>query len=147
MRTGSHGIRRPGSSPRFERSGCGGAAEAHDSASNQEVREAAGDVTIVICPLTVAELAHGIYRADTPERSRMRRQFPDELKTHVPIHPITESTGEIVARIGAEQASKGIVLPLADLIIGVCALELGYAVGTVNLRDFRRIPGLTVIAL
>jgi len=77
----------------------------------------------------------------------MRRQFLDELKAHVPIHPITEATGEIVARVAAEQASKGIVLPLADLIIGACALELGYAVGTVNLRDFRRIPGLSVIAL
>ncbi len=86
----------------------------------RKVRETAGNVTIVICPLTVAELAHGIYRAETPERSRMRRQFLDELKAHVPIHPITESTGEIVARIGAEQASKGIVLPLADLIIGAC---------------------------
>ncbi len=113
----------------------------------RKVREAAGDVTIVICPLTVAELAHGIYRADTPERSRMRRQFLDELKAHVPIHPITESTGEIIARVGAEQAAKGIVLPIADLIIGACALELGYAVGTANLRDFKRIPGLTVVPL
>jgi predicted nucleic acid-binding protein len=113
----------------------------------RKVRQSAGDVTIVICPLTVAELAHGIYRADTPERSRMRRQFLDELKAHVPVHPITESTGEIIARIGAEQAAKGIVLPIADLIIGACALELGYAVGTVNLRDFERIPDLTVVPL
>ena len=113
----------------------------------REVREAAGDVSIVICSMTVAELAHGIYRAGTPERKRMRRRFLDELKAHVPVHPITESTGEIIARIGAEQAAKGIVLPLADLIIGACALELGYAVGTANLRDFKRIPGLTVIAL
>ncbi len=89
----------------------------------RKVRETAGDVIIVICPLTVAELAHGIYRAHTPERSRMRRQFLDELKAHVPVHPITEGTGEIIARIGSEQASRGIVLPLADLIIGACALD------------------------
>lgn len=91
------------------------------------------------------KLAHGIYRADTPERSRIRRQFLDELKTHVPIHPVTESTGEIIGRIGAEQAAKGVTLPLADLIIGACALELGYAVGTANIRDFNRIPGLSII--
>jgi predicted nucleic acid-binding protein len=53
----------------------------------RKVREAAGEVTIVISSLTVVELAHGIYRADRPERSRMRRQFLDELKAHVPIHP------------------------------------------------------------
>jgi len=52
------------------------------------IREAVGDVAIVICSLTVAELAHGIYRARTPEQSRQRRQFLDELKAHVSIHPI-----------------------------------------------------------
>ena len=113
----------------------------------RKVREATGDVTIVICSLTVAELAHGIYRADTLERSRMRRQFLDELKAHVPVHPVSESTAEIIGRIGAEEAAKGVTLPLADLIIGACALELGYAVGTVNIRDFNRIPGLNVIQL
>ena len=55
---------------------------------------------------------------------------------------ITEATAEIAARVGGEQASKGINLPLADLLIGACALELGFAVGTSNIRDFGRIPGL-----
>jgi predicted nucleic acid-binding protein len=45
----------------------------------------------------------------------------------------------MVARIGGEQAAKGINLPLGDLIIGACALELGYAIGTSNVRDFSRI--------
>ena len=113
----------------------------------RKVREAAGDVTIVIWSLTVAELAHGIYRADTPERARMRRQFLDELKAHVPVHAVTELTAEIIGRVGAKQAAKGITLPLAELIIGACALELGYAIGTVNVRDFNRIPGLNIIRL
>jgi predicted nucleic acid-binding protein len=66
------------------------------------------------------------------------------LKAHVPIHPVTETTAEIIARIGGEQAAKGVNLPLADLIIGACALELGYANATSNVRDFARIPGLSV---
>ena len=57
---------------------------------------------------------------------------------------ITEATAEIAARVGGEQAGKGIILPLADLPIGACALELGYAAGTANIRDFGRIPGLQV---
>jgi tRNA(fMet)-specific endonuclease VapC len=84
----------------------------------KKIRDAAGDVPIVISSITVAELSHGIYRADTPERSRQRRQFLDELKAHVPVHPVTESTAEIIGRIGAEQAARGINLPLGDLIIG-----------------------------
>jgi tRNA(fMet)-specific endonuclease VapC len=106
-----------------------------------------GDVPIVISALTVAELAHGIYRANSPERSQQRRQFLDELKAHVPVHPITEVTAEIMARVGGQQAAKGINLPFADLIIGSCALELGYAIGTDNLRDFGRIPDLKVLSL
>jgi hypothetical protein len=38
-------------------------------------------------------------------------------------------------------------LPLADLLIGVTALELGYTVATGNLRHFQRIPGLAVMQL
>jgi tRNA(fMet)-specific endonuclease VapC len=110
----------------------------------RSIRQTIGDVPIVICALTVAELGHGIYRADTPQRAQQRRQFLDELKAHIPIHPVTATTAEIVARIGGEQAAKGVNLPLADLIIGACAIELGYAIATSNLRDFSRIPGLAV---
>ncbi len=106
-----------------------------------------GEVPIVLCSLTVAEIGHGIYRADDPETRNRRRAFLDELKATVPIHPVTEATAEIVARIGGQQAAKGINLPLADLIVGACALELGYAIGTSNVRDFKRIPGLDIIPL
>jgi predicted nucleic acid-binding protein len=113
----------------------------------RNIRDSLGDIPIVISALSVAELVHGIYRAQTPERSQQRRQFLDELKAHIPIHPVTETTAEIIAQIGGEQAAKGINLPLADLIIGACALELGYAVGTINVRDFARVPGLSIIRL
>ena len=106
-----------------------------------------GDAPIVISAMTVAELAHGIYRADSPERAQQRRQFVDELKAHIPVHPVAEATAEIIARVGGEQAAKGINLPFIDLIIGACAPELGYAIGTDNRRDFNRIPDLQVISL
>jgi predicted nucleic acid-binding protein len=65
----------------------------------------------------------------------------------VPIHPITDATAELIAKIGGEQAARGINLPLGDLIIGASAIELGYGVATSNLRDFRRIPGPRVVQL
>ena len=106
-----------------------------------------GEIPIVLCSLTLAEIGHGIYRANTPEIRNQRRAFLDELKATVPIYPITEATAELIAKIGGEQAARGINLPLGDLVIGSCALELGYAVGTTNLRDFERILGLTVVPL
>ncbi len=111
------------------------------------VRQTVGEVPIVLSALTVAEIGHGIYRANTPLLRRRRRAFRNELEATVPIHPVTEATAEIVARIGGEQPAIGVTLPLADLIIGSSALELGYAVGTRNLRDFGRIPGLRIVPL
>jgi predicted nucleic acid-binding protein len=49
--------------------------------------------------------------------------------------------------LDAEQQSRGIVVPFADLLIGATALSLGYSVLTVNARHFGRIPGLSVIEL
>jgi predicted nucleic acid-binding protein len=49
-----------------------------------------------------------------------------------------------VGDIDADLKSKGLVLPLPDIIIAGTALELGYAVATFNLKDFKRIPGLQI---
>jgi predicted nucleic acid-binding protein len=111
------------------------------------VRRTAGELPVVLSAVSVAEIGHGIYRANTPELRQRRRAFLDELKATVPVHPVTEVTAEIVARVGGEQAAKGVNLPLADLLIAASAMELGYAVGTSNLRDFGRIPGLRIIQL
>lgn len=82
-----------------------------------------------------------------PEIRQRRRTFLDDLKETVPIYPLTEATAGIIARIGAEEAAKGNNIPLGDLMIGACALELGYAIATSNVRDFRRIPGLQLLPL
>jgi len=111
----------------------------------ESIRQTSGELPIVLSVISVAEIGHGIYRANTPELRERRRAFLDELKATVPIHPVTDVTAEILARIGGEQAAVGINLPLADALIGACALELGYAVGTSNLRDFERIPGLQIV--
>ena len=110
----------------------------------KHVRQLFGEVEIALCPVTAAELAHGVYRANTLLVRQRRRAFLDELKRHVPVHPLTEETGEIVGQISGEQAAKGIKLPFDDLAIGAAALEQGYAVATLNVRHFEKIPGLVV---
>ena len=113
----------------------------------ESVKDALGEFPIALCALTISEIGHGIYRAASEETRSRRRAFLDDLKATVPIYPITESTAEIIARIGGGQAAQGINLPLGDLIIGATAVELGFAVATSNVRDFNRIPGLRVIQL
>ena len=85
-------------------------------------------------------------RSLTPEIRTARRTFIDELKKHVPVHPVTDSTAEIAGQIGGEQAANGITLPADDLLIGASAIEQGYAVATLNRRHFEKIPGLKLFS-
>ena len=59
------------------------------------VRQTFGEIEVAISAVTLAELVHGVARADTPAIRESRRAFIDELKKHVPVHPITEATAEI----------------------------------------------------
>jgi tRNA(fMet)-specific endonuclease VapC len=113
----------------------------------KEVALRLGDIEIALCCITVAELAHGIHRADNSDRRKRRRAFLDGLKAAVPVYPIGDGTAELVGKIGAECATTGVSIPFDDLLIAACAMELGYAVATRNLRHFQMIPGLTVLSL
>ena len=104
-----------------ERRPSDGDGESHQADGNEAGQAARFGIAVMKVPHLNEE------SLPTPERGQQRRQFVDELKAHIPVHPITEITAEIIARVGGEQAAKGINLPFIDLITGACALELGYA--------------------
>lgn len=106
-----------------------------------------GDDGTAVSVVTVLELAHGITRADTPERRERRQRFLGELLTGVPIQPVTAPIALRAGQIDGQSQAKGVRIPLSDLLIGVSALELGYGAGTANVRHFQLIPGLNVIQL
>jgi tRNA(fMet)-specific endonuclease VapC len=113
----------------------------------KQIREKIGEMEAALCAVTVAELVHGIYRADTPDRRERRRTFVNDLKAVLPVYPITDSTAELEGKIGAESSATGVTIPFDDLLIGACALERGYAVATRNLRHFQKIEGLNLISV
>jgi predicted nucleic acid-binding protein len=96
--------------------------------------------------VTVIEFAHGVARADSPERKATRRQFLNELLIALPIYPVTVSVALRAGQIDGENAARGIRPALADLLIGVTALELGYRVATGNIRHFQMVPGLEIVS-
>lgn len=113
----------------------------------KQIAQTIGEREAALSSITVAELVHGIYRADTEERRTRRRAFLDDLKAAVPVYPITDNTAELVGKISGESAAKGVIIPFDDLLIGACALERGYEVATRNQRHFQKIPGLTLVEL
>jgi predicted nucleic acid-binding protein len=106
---------------------------------------AAGE-DVAVSVVTLIELAHGVARANTPERKAARRQFLDELMTALPVHPVTVPIALRAGQIDGENAAQGVRLALSDLLIGVTALELGYRVATANVRHFQMIPGLEILS-
>jgi len=100
---------------------------------------------IMISAISVTELEHGIWRADTAERTRYRRTYIDEIYAAIPVQPFTKEIGQLAARIDAEARKRGTVIPLADLQIGTTALHFGFALGTANTRHFKLIPNLIVM--
>ncbi|HKO05783.1 MAG TPA: PIN domain-containing protein [Candidatus Acidoferrales bacterium] len=111
----------------------------------ERARASQGETECALSAVTVVELTHGIYRAKSESDSNRRRSFVDELCRAIPVHPLTLEIAQLAGRIEGEQAAKGIAIALPDLLIGVTALHLGYAVATLNARHFRSIPGLSVI--
>jgi predicted nucleic acid-binding protein len=103
-----------------------------------------GQEAIALTTVSVIELEHGIWRAKDAEQADRRRKFFEDLFAAVPIYPLTFDIARRAARIDGESKRKSIVIPFQDLVIGVTALEFGYAVATANVRHFQMIPNLVV---
>jgi tRNA(fMet)-specific endonuclease VapC len=126
------------------------AAERQGQNARQALTSIAGKTAeseIGISVISLIELAHGAARANTAERKAKRHKFIEELQTALPVHSVTVALALRAGRIDGENQARGVRIALPDLLVGVTALELGYSVGTSNLRDFRRIPGLDVVQL
>jgi len=107
--------------------------------------KATGDQEAALSAIGLTELIHGIYRAQTAEIRRRREAFIQDLLAVLTVYPYTKETALLAGKIDGEQQSRGVVIPFGDLLIGATALMVGYRVLTVNLRDFHRIPGLSVL--
>ena len=108
------------------------------------IRASTGITEILLSAVSVIELEHGLWRANTPELVQQRRIYLDGIFAAIPVEPFNKEMGQLAARIDAEARKQGAVIPFADLQIGVTALHFGYAIGTLNARHFQLIPGLHV---
>jgi predicted nucleic acid-binding protein len=113
----------------------------------ERVRLACGDTESALSAISVIELTHGIYRANTNAGRVRRRLFVDEMCRDMIVHPVSLAIAQLAGRIEGEQAAKGISIAIEDLIIGATALYLDFDVATLNVKHFRLIPGLDTLML
>jgi predicted nucleic acid-binding protein len=95
-----------------------------------------------ISVVTVAELLHGVERADTEARRLKRQAFVEKAIELFPVFPFDLSVARIYGRIWATLARKGQSVGAHDLIIAATAISLDYVVVTGNRRDFEKVEGL-----
>lgn len=97
-----------------------------------------------ISVISVAELLHGVERADTAARKIKRQAFVEKVIEIFPVFPFDTTTARIYAKLWATVSGKGMSVGAHDLMIAATAIALDYTVVTANMRDFGRIDGLKV---
>jgi predicted nucleic acid-binding protein len=113
----------------------------------ERAKTSQGETESALSAITVVELTHGIYRARSDADRQRRRAFVEELIRAIPVHPVTLELAQLAGKIEGEQAARGVIITLPDLLIGATALHLGYSVATLNTRHFQLIPGLSIVQL
>jgi len=94
--------------------------------------------------ITVAELLHGVHRADSTKKRLKRSAYVEKVIELFPVYNFEISIARIYSELWSDLSRKGIQIGAHDLIIGSTALSLGFSVVTYNLRHFERIEGLKV---
>jgi len=92
-------------------------------------------------------LLHGCHRArDRGTRAR-RLAFVEGLLGALPILTFGLIEARRHAELWADLAGSGTLIGAHDMLIGATALARGYALATLNRRDFARIEGLQLVPI
>ena len=102
------------------------------------------DEPVAITSVTTSELLVSVHRADSPERRLRREAFVERVLETVPVIPFDLRAGRIHAQIWAHLIAEGQIIGAHDLLNAAIALAHGYDILTDNVREFQRVPGLSV---
>jgi tRNA(fMet)-specific endonuclease VapC len=94
--------------------------------------------------VTASELLHGVHRAIQPEIREKRSRFVEGVLAKFPLLDLDLPTARVHARLRAELAVAGAMIGPHDLWLAAVCLTHGLTMVTANVREFNRVPGLTV---
>jgi tRNA(fMet)-specific endonuclease VapC len=100
-----------------------------------------------ISAITVAELFHGVHRAQGAHLRLQRERKVEAMLSALQILPYTEEVARLHAALWAQLAESGQVIGAHDLIIAATALSFDLTLVTLNIRHFERVPGLVLAPL
>lgn len=100
-----------------------------------------GDAKLAISTICEAELLFGLEKKNSP---RLWAEYEHYLKHKLVVLPLDRKVIEVYARTKADLLAGGVSVGEFDLLIGATALTNGLKLATLNIKDFRKIPGLMV---
>ena len=103
-----------------------------------------GQEEFYLSVVSASELLHGVHRAANPQIRMRRSAFVEALLERFPLLPMDLATARVHAQVWAELAGAGKLIGPNDLWIAAAALARGLDLITANVREFDRVPGLTV---
>ena len=98
-----------------------------------------------ISSITLTELLVGVHRANTEERKVKRSAFVEHVISKIANLAFGEEEARTYAQLLRSLFEQGTTLGVHDMLIGATAISRGYPILTMNIADFKRIPGLEVI--
>ena len=98
-------------------------------------------VDVVVCSVVKAELFYGAQRSHTPARSLgVQRQFLQPYRSL----PFDDTAAELAGLVRAQLADQGTPIGPYDLQIAAIALANNCILVTHNVREFSRVPNLSI---
>lgn len=109
--------------------------------------KALGAEPIGMAAITASELLHGYHRATDAGIRARRAAFVDALIEIIPVLPFGLPEARRHAELWADLLRVGTAIGPHDLLITATALAHGYALATLNRREFEQVRGLRLISV
>ena len=94
--------------------------------------------------ISASELLNGVHRAQDADIRTRRSAFVEAVLSRFPILPIDLTTARIHAQLWADLSARGMMIGLHDSWLAATCIAHGLVMATGNMREFQRVPGLTV---
>jgi predicted nucleic acid-binding protein len=103
------------------------------------------DEEVGLSTVVLMEYWKGVERADGALRRRRRVEFFERATATFQVLPVTATTATTAALVWSDLTRAGTMIGAVDLLIAAAALERDWALATLDVRHFDRVPGLRVI--
>jgi tRNA(fMet)-specific endonuclease VapC len=108
---------------------------------------AVGEEPALIAAITVSELLHGVERATPAEVKERRGRYVEWIIGTLGVASFGVAEAREHARLWAQLSARGQPIGAYDTLVAATALSLGFSLATLNRKEFKRVPGLTLFAL